>query len=184
MPVLARMTWEGKIKERYFKWYVNGGGTLNYWLAGNGYIKSYEYHEAAVEQLDYIIKFRSDPGNVREGEFTIYLPEANRVQVGLVVGTGLLLDFAQRRQLMIDLRYLLRHSWLGREYGVDVGLSEYYEDFRTLEHTLSLNVAYLFEYNFGDGRKGKSTRGDKIKTKKGSGPPEPKRNNINKIKRN
>ncbi|MBS0001246.1 MAG: hypothetical protein KFF73_19835, partial [Cyclobacteriaceae bacterium] len=119
-----------------------------------------------------------------EGEFTIYLPEANRVQVGLVLGGGILLDFARRRQVMIDFRYMLRHSWLARENGVDVGLSEYSEDFRTLEHTLSLNVAYMFEYNFGDSRKGKSTRGAKVKTKKGSGPPTPKRNNINKIKKN
>ncbi|MBR9998373.1 MAG: PorT family protein, partial [Cyclobacteriaceae bacterium] len=64
IPVMARLTWEGKIRERYFKCYLNGGGTLNYWLAGNGYITSYEYHESALEQLDYVIKFKADPGFV------------------------------------------------------------------------------------------------------------------------
>lgn len=183
MPVMARLTWKGNIKKRYFKWYLNGGGTLNYWLAGNGYIKSYEFHEAALERLDYVIKFKSAPDFVNSGGFNIYLPEANRVQVGLVLGGGVLLDVARRRQLMIDLRYVLRHSWLAHENAVDVGLDEYYEDFRTLEHTLSLSVAYLFEYNMGDRRKGKSTRGEKVKTKKGSGPPTLKQNNINRIKK-
>jgi hypothetical protein len=183
MPVLARLTWKGSIKERYFKWYLNGGGTLNYWLAGNGYIESYEFHEAALDRLDYGIRFGAAPEFINSGGFNLYLPEANRIQVGLVFGGGILLDIARRRQLMIDLRYVLRHSWLGREYGVDVGLDEYYEDFRTLEHTLSISVAYLLEYNLGDRRKGKSTRGEKVKTKRGSGPPAPKRNNINRIKK-
>jgi len=183
MPVMARMTWEGSIKKRLFKWYLNGGGTLNYWLAGNGYIKSYEFEESALDQLDYIIKFSSPPAFVNSGEFTIYLPEANRMQVGLVLGGGILMDIARRRQLMIDFRYVLRHSWLAKENGVDVGLSEYFEDFRTLEHTFSASVAYLFEYNLGDRLKGKSTKGTKVKAKNGNGPPTPKRNNINKIKR-
>ena len=67
---------------------------------------------------------------------------------------------------MVDLRYTLRHSWLGRDYEVDVGLDEYYEDFRTMEHIITLNLGYLFEYNIGEERKGRTTGGTIIKTKK------------------
>jgi hypothetical protein len=183
-PVLARLTFKGQIKKRYFKWYVNAGGTLNFWLSGSGYIKSYEYDESNVDRLRYTIKFHEKPENTIDDTFIMYLSEPNKVQAGLVVGGGLLFDINPRHWLMTDLRYTFRQSWLARDHDIDVGLSEYYEDFRSMEHVLSISVAYLFEYNFGQGRRGSSTRGAKIKAKSVGKAPSKKGQNINKIKRN
>lgn len=184
VPVLARLTYKGSIKKRHFKWYLNAGGTFNYWLSGKGYLQSFEYEESAVDQLDYSIKFKAKPENTFDEEFTIYISEPTRLQVGLVFGGGFLFDIDPKHVLMVDLRYTFRQSWLGRDHEIDVGLSEYYEDFRTMEHILSINTAYLFQYNLGQGRKGKSTKGAKIKSKSVGKPQGTKGQNINKIKKN
>ncbi len=183
-PVLARLTYKGRIKKRYFKWYVNAGGSLNFWLSGSGHIKSFEFDESNVDQLDYTIKFHEKPENQIDQTFVIYISEPTKIQAGLVFGGGLLFDISPHHILMTDLRYTFRQSWLGRDYEIDVGLSEYYEDFRTMEHIISFNIAYLFEYNFGQGRRGGSTGGAKIKTKNAGKPSSGKGQNINKIKKN
>jgi hypothetical protein len=183
-PVLARLTYTGQIRKKYFKWYVNAGGTLNFWLSGSGYIRSYEYDESNVERLEYTIKFHEKPENAIDQTFIMYLSEPTKVQAGLVVGGGLLFDINPRHVLMTDLRYTFRQSWLGRDHDIDVGLSEYYEDFRTMEHILSISVAYLFEYNLGEKRRGSTTGGAKIKTKSVGKVPSKKGQNINKIKKN
>ena len=146
-PVLARLTYTAQIRKRYFKWYVNAGGTLNFWLAGSGYIKSYEYDESNVERLEYTIKFHEKPENAIDQTFIIYLS-----------------DLWHKRLLS--------------------SLPEYYEDFRTMEHILSLSVVYLFEYNIGQRRKGSTTGGAKIKAKSVGKAPSKKGQNINKIKKN
>jgi hypothetical protein len=183
-PVLARLTYSGHIRKKYFKWYVNAGGSLNFWLSGSGHIKSFEYDESNVERLDYTVRFHEKPENAIDQTFIIYLSEPNKIQAGLVVGGGLLFDVNPHHILTTDLRYTFRQSWLGRDHDIDVGLSEYYEDFRSMEHILSISVAYLFEYNIGQGRKGKSTGGAKIKAKSAGKAPSSKGQNINKIKKN
>jgi len=183
-PVLARLTYTAQIRKRYFKWYVNAGGSLNFWLSGSGHIKSFEYDESNVDQLDYTIKFHEKPEEGIDDTFIIYLSEGNKVQAGLVIGGGLLFDINPNHILMTDLRYTFRQSWLGRDHDIDVGLSEYYEDFRTMEHILSFSIAYLFEFNFGQGRRGSSTGGAKIKAKSVGKAPSKKGQNINKIKKN
>ena len=108
--------------------------------------------------------------------------EPNRLQVGLVIGGGIQFSNpinSHNDIFMIDLRYTLRHSWLGRDYEVDVGLDEYFEDFRTMEHIFSLSIGYMFEYNLGEERKGKTTKGKKIKTKRVGKVPGKKGKNIN-----
>jgi hypothetical protein len=183
-PVLARLTYTGQIRKRYFKWYVNAGGSLNFWLSGSGYIKSFEYDESNVDRLDYTIKFHEKPENVIDDTFIIYLTDPSKIQAGLVIGGGLLFDVTPRHVLMTDLRYTFRQSWLGRDHDIDVGLSEYYEDFRTMEHILNISVAYLFEYNLGEKRRGSTTSGAKIKAKSVGKIPSKKGQNINKIKKN
>ena len=183
-PVLARLTYTGQIKKRYFKWYVNAGGSLNYWVSGSGYIRSYEYDESNVDQLEYTIKFHEKPENAFDETFIIYLSVPSRIQAGLVVGGGLLFDINPRHVLMTDLRYTFRQSWLARDHDIDVGLSEYYEDFRSMEHILSISIAYLFEYNIGEKRRGSTTGGAKIKAKSVGKAPSKKGQNINKIKKN
>jgi hypothetical protein len=183
-PVLARLTYTGQIRKKYFKWYVNAGGTLNFWLSGSGYIKSYEYDESNVERLQYTIKFHEKPENVIDDTFIMYLSEPNRIQAGLILGGGLLFDINPRHWLLTDLRYTFRQSWLARDHDIDVGLSEYYEDFRTMEHVLSFSIAYMFEYNLGQGKRGGSTGGAKIKAKSVGKAPSKKGQNFNKIKKN
>lgn len=184
MPVLMKLTFHEHNKEGIFTWFLEGGGSMSYWLSGKGYISSFELQETAIEKSDYLIKYKPKTTNEFDDIFTIYLSEPNRIQVGLVFGGGILIPVSPGRTLSLDLRYTFRQTWLARDREVDVGLYEYFEDFRTMEHNVSLNLAYMFEYNLGQGRQGKSTKGRKIKTKKIQKPFKSKKTNINKIKKN
>ena len=148
LPVLARMTFHENIKGRVFEWHLNGGGLISYWISGRGQIRSFEFDETNVTVLNYTIGYKPKPEEIFDEEFVIYMEEPNRVQVGLILGGGLLFhnpSKSKKNIFMVDLRYTLRHSWLGRDCEVDGGLDEYYEDFRTMEHIITLNLGYLFE---------------------------------------
>lgn len=157
MPVMLRMNINRRNERGPYQLYVAAGGFLSYWLAGRGTIKSFELDELAIPDITYKISYDTLGMSTTFTKNKIYLQEPNRIQVGLVVEFGWGIKVRHREHLMLGLRYNYRHTWLAHDSSIDVGLGEYKEDFRTLEHILSFNASYLFEWKIGEGKKGKSS---------------------------
>lgn len=157
LPVMLRVNFKGSTNRGDFGWYLSGGGILSYWMSGKGTLKSFELIEIAIPDIKYDISFTPVEQSSNDGGNKLHLNEPNRVQAGLTFETGISLNFRRKQHLLIGLRYTYRQSWLGKDFDVDVGLAEYKEDFRTLEHILAISSAWFFEWNIGQGKKGKST---------------------------
>ena len=148
-PVLFRYKWK---REKY-DIYVTGGGNLSYWLGGKGEIFSFEYDEAGIESFPYTIK----RGTVTEIQpETMVLANANDILVGLDVGFGFIFPALRKKYFTVEVKYQHGHSWLGEDEGIDVGLIEYFEDYRSTISSLVIGLSFQFEKQIGEGKKGKT----------------------------
>lgn len=127
VPLLARVTFGNT-----FKGYVNIGPSVGYWLGGRykaeGYMEGEPFSER--EKLKFVDQY-SD--NNSEGE--IQRDEANRLELGAVVGGGLMVA-TSAGDVLLDLRY---------QRGLtSIQKLEESEDDRLENNTLSVSVIYLF----------------------------------------
>ena len=135
-------------------YYVNGGPRLGYWLGGRGFEESAEIGSEVVERQNYKIVFGGHEDQaIRTDEK--YVLEPNRWQLGLDVGAGVLLPVGHTH-VMVDVRYSWGHTHMAKEpelYARSVSNKS------TLEHShnmIGISVAYLFELDFLEMRRGKS----------------------------
>lgn len=153
LPILIQTLFE----RRLVTWHIDVGGNFSYWLSGRSSLKSIELEEIGIDDIDYKIKF-NEPGKTEEnGVFVVNIAEPNRIQVGLDLAVGLTFGTLPGQIMSIDLKYTIGHSFLAKDRDIDVGLGEYFENFRSAQRILSLNVAYMFEFKMGAGRIGKTT---------------------------
>ena len=151
VPVMFRYRFR---KTDKYEMFVAAGGSMSYFLLGRGVVESFEYDESAAPPFDYVLK----KGSVTEiVENELIIANANDIMVGLNIGFGMTFPVSRKQSLTLEITYQHGHSWLGADEGIDVGLIEYYEDFRTTTSALSLSAAYQFERLIGESRKGKST---------------------------
>lgn len=136
--------------------YVSGGIKIKYWLGGKGSIEGvvdpsldppFEYDK---------IKFRQSKSDRSNGVYAI--PDANIMQFGLVVGGGMYLDLVTQGRLLLGAKYTFGHSNMGFNNNPDfVTTSGYVDRFTYRNNTLSISLAYLFEYDAKAQKKGAST---------------------------
>lgn len=142
-PVVYKLDFKEAINGRAFKWYVGAGPNVNFWLGGKGTLKAVELKEDNIEKLDYNIIFDEVPAVPEIGG--LYINEPNKVQVGLIASTGLVLEPAPGQSLMIDLRYEWGHSYMAREDGKFTNVIAYEDDLKMKTHSIQLSVAYVFD---------------------------------------
>lgn len=152
----APLLFKYNIKKKAYTWYIQGGANFSYWLSGKGVLKSFEFDEVGIPSSAYNIVFKRSEIDDESNE--INLVEPNRIQVGLDFGVGALINTLHpRNKILVDLKYQFGHSWLARDNDILLGLDEYREDFRSSYGTFSLSVGYLFGFDLGQGKEGKST---------------------------
>ncbi len=136
--------------------YVAGGPKLSYWLGGSGEILLDEFNEARTVDapIPYSLHFRQSKGGDSDKRSIV---EANRLQYGLQVSTGVYFDIVTGGRLLVDLRYSFGHSNMGFNDNSDFTFETYEENFEFRNYSLSISLAYLFEYNVALQRKGSST---------------------------
>ena len=119
------------------------------------------------QPIEYRATFNSGKDN---GEDILLVSEPNRLQFGLTFGAGAFFDLISGARLMIDLRYAFGHSNFGFDNPNDSWFvyedDQYVESFEYSLNTLSVSVAYLFEYDAQLKRRGKSTNPKSNKRKK------------------
>lgn len=132
---------------KQFKWYIGAGPIFSYWLGGSGTVNNSELEENGLPAIDYKLKFGSRGDDLREIN-TVYVSDANRLQVGFNLGGGILLEPVSGRKIMIDARLEIGHSWLGKKNSTDYVLPATYKDnLQSSNMGLRLSCAYLFEKN-------------------------------------
>ncbi|MBK6263842.1 PorT family protein [Marivirga sp. S37H4] len=142
-PVVYKLDFKEAFGDKSFKWYVGAGPNVNFWLGGKGVLKSVELREENIEQLNYNIIFDALPANPEYG--ALYFKGANRLQVGLIVSTGLVLEPMPGQSIMIDFRYEWGHSYIAREEGRFTNVIAYEDDLRARNQALQISVAYVFD---------------------------------------
>jgi len=159
IPILFTMHFKGQLgKNREFKWYGGVGPNIAYLLGGQGVIKSDELLDNHIPSLHYKIKFshRED----RDHNDQIHYTNLNRLQFGINLGAGLLLEPAPKQKIMIDLRYTFDQTLFGKQNADYLIPHNYNDNLRFRNRTARLSIMYLLEYNISkkERNKGKSTR--------------------------
>ena len=136
-PVLFRI----KFEERKFRWFLQLGPEIGYWLSGKGAFTVYEPDRDVITTYNYTVNF----GERKNTSDYLNVDEANRLQLGLALGGGFLWDLKNGNFVSLDLRYTFGHTFMGGyESGSipNIGLTD------NLEHTnnvASVSVVYYFD---------------------------------------
>lgn len=143
-PAIYKFDFKQSLWGRRFKWYVGAGPNVNFWLSGNGKLSAVELLEIDIDQMEYDIEFTSYPDNPEENK--LYVEEPNRVQVGLVLSTGLSVDPVPGQTLLIDFRFDYGHSYMSRSSGIFSDVIAYEDNLRARNHGIQVSVSYMFNF--------------------------------------
>lgn len=163
IPMLYTAEFKAKLgKEKEFKWYLGAGPTISYWLGGKGVMKNSDLNENLINELDYKITFNKSSANVKENEMNV--ADANRLQLGLNISTGIIFEPLGMNKFMLTTRYFLGHSFLSADSkGVFGSKAMFYQDdLRVQNQEFSVSLHYFIDLKTDERNKGKST--SKIKT--------------------
>lgn len=142
------------------EWFFNIGPEVGYWLSGNGYFT------AGGPKYPYKIEFDKTP----DGDMDyLYYNSANRLFFGLALGVGFKAPLKNKTFLTTELRFVSGHTDLGSnvyEYPPREWYSSLLNYVDTLKMNLkviSLTVAYTYDFDKVESRKGKSTLKKRLK---------------------
>jgi hypothetical protein len=163
VPVLFTREFKVRFKgNKFYKVQVGAGPTISYWLGGKGLLRNSDLNENGINppnyDLPYHITFGKAPEDVVKGEMNVQHP--NRVQLGLNISAGIILEPTGLNKFMVTARYELGHSWMSQESKGDFGLAgnlNYNDDLRIRIQTISMSVFYYIDLKTEDRKKGKST---------------------------
>jgi len=154
-------------------WFIGAGPNLSYLLGGSGQL------ETVSLITDYKISFGGHESDYHYMTFH----DVNRWQWGLDFNAGFISPLKNGKSLVTTFRFTYGHTELGAENGSSMPILGFTDNLAHSYRVFNLSFAYLFGIDMGLFRKGKSTKGQKIKTKKVGGPSS-KPKNINKFKKN
>lgn len=164
IPLLFTRRFNARQGNRAYQWYVNAGPNISYWINGSGSISNSELKgEWSTERLDYEIVF--DQPSFDADQSNINHP--NRLQLGLNIGGGLIFKPGRNNILMVDFRLEMGSTFVGKKDSsveFPYQLFAYSDNLRAVNGGLKASVAYLFDMNLSQRKKGKSTK--KIKRRR------------------
>lgn len=124
LPILLNFTQGNKA----FAWYLGAGGTLGYWLGGSGKLTNL-FGESTVK---YSYNFGEN------------IQMANRYQIGLTFNGGVRFEVMDDRQIQLDFRYELGHTYMAEERDMYIG--DFTDNMLYSNHVATVSVAYLFTH--------------------------------------
>jgi hypothetical protein len=134
-PILLRT---GIYKGPHHDLFIQMGPTISYWCFGQGKSKTGGLDDVEGGQWKYHFKWKETSGDMNE----VFVPEANRIQLGLNFGVGGKLKFRNKHIFLIDVRYEWGNTYLSRfDYQDD--LNEYTHNFNASTRAMKLSAAYL-----------------------------------------
>lgn len=159
MPILYAVDFRARLENgKEFKYFLGIGPNVSYWLGGKGTLYNSDLAESAEfgdRSLEYTIAFRDEDSEPRMGEMNVIEP--NRMQLGLNLATGFVLEPLPRQRILMLLRYELGHSFLSRTSN-GTFVPTYYEDvLQSRNKGVRLSLSYMIDLRIEDRKRGKST---------------------------
>jgi hypothetical protein len=144
------------------EWFFSIGPEVSYWLSGKGNFSSGN----GGAKYPYRIEFDKVPdGDLRY----LYYNDANRLFFALVLGAGIKAPLKNKTSISAEIRFVSGHTNLGANH-YTYHPREWYSSLLNYEDTLrmnmklvSLSVAYTYDFDKVESRKGKSTLKKKLK---------------------
>jgi hypothetical protein len=176
MPVQLIFQHEGQMKQIApfrqigpVNWYFGIGPNMSYFLGGRGKL------ETQVMDNPYKISFGGHEGDVDYISFS----HANRFMWGLDFSLGMISTLANNNNLNADLKFTYGHTQIGPPNGSTMPILGFSDNLACRYQLLTLSVSYWYKIDLSRLRKGKSTMGQTIRTKKIDTGPKKKTKNIN-----
>ena len=141
-------------------WFFNIGPEVSYWLSGKGNFS------AGGAPYPYRIEFDKVP----DGDLKyLYYNDANRLFFALVVGVGFKAPLKNSTSITTELRFVSGHTNIGNNHYTYAprewyaSLLNYNDTMKMNLKLISLSVAYTYDFDKQESRKGKSTLKKKLK---------------------
>jgi hypothetical protein len=133
-------------------WFINVGPHINYWLGGKGEV-------TAGGSYSYTLVFDKLPTQPTEPDFDkMYLQKVNRWLFGIDFGLGFNAPLKNSQRIFTELRFHSGHTFFGTKTSASNRTLGFEDNLRANQKTISLSVAYVFDFNLREQRKGKSTK--------------------------
>lgn len=121
------------------------GPNLSYWLTGNGRISNIQETSTPI---DYGITFGSE-GSPDD----LLIADANRLQLGLLIGLGTLVQVGEDRTLLLEARLELGHSHLADAQGGNIEELEFFDNLESKHQIISFNLGYFWSIHKKNAKK-------------------------------
>jgi hypothetical protein len=164
LPLTYNLYFKGKLRSKsikYFKWYAGIGPNFSYWLKAKGLLSNDELREYGVNELPYTIKFGPRPASDVGNTEVVYYEDVKRLQLGINLGGGILLEPINGNKFVFDVRFEVGHTWLGTPESSDFVIPVTYEDnLKARNLGLRVSAMYMLEFNVDKKvrNRGKSTK--------------------------
>jgi hypothetical protein len=157
MPLVYTVEFKQNLgKSKQYKWFFGLGPNVSYWLGGKGSLENSQLSEILVNRINYKIVYNQAPGDFADDEMNVN--DANRLQLGLNVSGGIVLEPLGYQKIMVTVRYEFGHSFMSPNSLGEFNLTnEYYDDLRVRPQGFRLSFSYLIDLKTDQAKKGKST---------------------------
>lgn len=136
-PILFRM----KFNQPKYDWFLQLGPELSYWLGGKGTMRVYDPNRDQITDYDYTLNF-GEPINSSD---YMNVQDANRLQVGLALGGGMVWKLENGNYVSLDIRYTFGHTYLGEfESGIIPNIGRE-DNFEHTNQVASISAVYYVD---------------------------------------
>ena len=140
-------------------WFVNAGPNVSHWLGGHGKIGINQF-----QRYDIVFKPMPETPTGTEPDFDkMYFTHVNRWLFGINIGVGFVAPLRRSQKVLTELRYTSGHTFYGDVNSASWRTLGFSDNLRSNEKFLSLTVAYIFDFNLKEAKKGKSTKDKEVK---------------------
>ena len=151
IPVIYQMHFKRSLDSktmREFKWYAGIGPNFSYWLGGKGTVTHFEITDHDIPEIPYRLRFGERPPVYSGESGFVYVSEPRRIQLGVNIGGGIIVEPMDNKKIVVDMRLELGHSWLaGAESADYVFPQTYSKNLEARNVGLRLSLMYLFQTN-------------------------------------
>jgi hypothetical protein len=157
LPVAYTVDFKGHVGKRgyLYKYFFGLGPNLSYWLGGKGSLFNVDFAEANLEKATYRIVFDAPVVPLRED--AMYVERPTRLQLGLNLVAGIVFEPRPRQRILSTVRYEYGHSYMSRTSNGIFANTYYQDELKSRNQGFRLSIAYLYDSNVAQRKKGKST---------------------------
>lgn len=137
VPILFRV----RFKQPKFDWFLMLGPELNYWLGGNGAFEVYDPGRDEITRYEYEINFDETSGS----SDILNIEEANRLQISLSIGAGVVWKLKNANFVSLDMRFSLGNTFIGGFESASIPNIALVDNLEYTNNILAVSVVYYVD---------------------------------------